>query len=156
MQKVDLLLADYAAHHRTGGNVACHFVGIPLIILGLLSMLGTVPIAASPVGAVTAAELLLLLSVAYYLTLDARLALGMAAAGLALDLAARALADWRLGLAAFVVGWVFQGIGHAVYEKRSPAFLRNLVHLMVGPIFLVNEVLRVRRVEPAEAAGAAS
>ena len=44
------------------------------------------------------------------------------------------------------MGWIFQGIGHAVYEKRSPAFLRNLVHLLVGPAFLVNEALHVRPV----------
>ncbi|MDQ5872777.1 MAG: DUF962 domain-containing protein, partial [Acidobacteriota bacterium] len=65
-----------------------------------------------------------------------------------LDLAARAVGDWRVGLAAFVIGWVFQAIGHAVYEKNRPAFFKNLQHLLVGPLFLVNELLRVRRVAP--------
>ncbi len=50
------------------------------------------------------------------------------------------------------MGWIFQGIGHAVYEKRSPAFLRNLVHLLVGPAFLVNEALRIRPVAKVDAA----
>ena len=58
----------------------------------------------------------------------------------------RAIANWRVGLAAFVVGWVFQGIGHAVYEKNKPAFVKNLVHLMVGPVFLINELLGLRPV----------
>lgn len=96
--------------------------------------------------AFTAAELLIVLTFAYYLTLDARLAIGMLVVSSALDLAAWKIADLRIGLISFVVGWIFQGIGHAVYEKRSPAFRRNLVHLLIGPIFLLNELLHVRTV----------
>jgi uncharacterized membrane protein YGL010W len=36
----------------------------------------------------------------------------------------------------FVLGWVFQFVGHYVYEKKSPAFARNLVHLLVGPLWI--------------------
>jgi len=36
-----------------------------------------------------------------------------------------------------------------VYERNRPAFFKNLVHLMVGPLFLMNELLRVRRSAPA-------
>jgi uncharacterized membrane protein YGL010W len=62
----------------------------------------------------------------------------------AIDVAARAIEGWRIGLAAFAVGWIFQGVGHAVYEKNRPAFFRNLLHLLVGPLFLMNELLKVR------------
>lgn len=148
MAKVDELLADYGDHHRTRGNVACHFVGIPLIVFGLLAALGAVRLGTAAGVTVTAAEILIGVGVVYYLTLDVRLALGMLAVTAGLDALGR-VAGWQAGVTAFVVGWVFQGIGHAVYEKRSPAFLRNFVHLMVGPIFLLNEVVRVRRVEPA-------
>ncbi len=65
-----------------------------------------------------------------------------------LDLAAPAVGDRRIGAAAFVVGWIFQAVGHAVYEKNRPAFFRNLLHLLVGPLFLVNELLGVRRAAP--------
>jgi uncharacterized membrane protein YGL010W len=61
-----------------------------------------------------------------------------------LDVAARGIGNWKVGLTAFVVGWIFQGIGHGRFEKNSPAFLQNIVHLMVGPLFLWNELLRVR------------
>jgi uncharacterized membrane protein YGL010W len=63
----------------------------------------------------------------------------------ACDAVAGAVGNWRIGLAAFIVGWVFQGIGHAVYEKKSPAFFRNLLHLMIGPVFLWNELIRRRK-----------
>lgn len=144
MKKVDSLLSDYAFYHRTTGNKACHFIGIPLIIFSLLALLRPVPL----VGWFTAAELLIALSVIYYLALDVRLAIGMLIVVSILDVAAWKFADARIGLIALVVGWIFQGIGHAVFEKKSPAFTRNLVHLMVGPLFLLNELLRVRAIQP--------
>jgi uncharacterized membrane protein YGL010W len=153
MRKIDALLADYASYHATKGNVACHFVGIPLIVFGILSMLLAVPIATLAIGfTVTAAEVLILLAGIYYLTLDARLGVAMVLATVLLDVLARAAGNAWIGVAAFVIGWIFQGIGHARYEHKAPAFLKNFVHLLVGPVFLVNEVLRVRAVHaPAEA-----
>jgi uncharacterized membrane protein YGL010W len=147
MKKVDSRLSDYAFYHRSRGNKVCHFIGIPLIIYSLFLLLRSFPLAES----ITAAELLLLLSFFYYLTLDLRLALAMLVLSVLLDLAAWKTADFRIGIVAFLIGWIFQGIGHAVYEKRSPAFLRNLVHLLVGPIFLLNEIWHVRPITPATA-----
>lgn len=143
MKRVDDLLSDYGAHHRTRGNLVCHAFGVTLIVFGILSMLAELRL-----GPVTAGEILIAAVVLYYATLDLPLAAAMLAAFVILDLAARAAQDWRVGLAAFVIGWVFQAIGHAVYEKNRPAFFKNLQHLLVGPLFLVNELLRVRRVAP--------
>ena len=128
--------ADYAAFHGTPGNRACHYVGIPLIVLTLFSLLGAVPL--FPVGSytVTLAEVLLVLATVYYLTLDATLAALMFAASLALLLLGRVL-PLGLAFALFVLGWVFQFVGHYVYEKRSPAFYRNLAHLLVGPLWIL-------------------
>lgn len=142
MRRVDALLADYGSFHRTRGNLACHGIGIPLIVFGVIAFLRLVPIGAT---GWTAAEAVIAATVLYYATLDVLLALAMLVPFVLLDLVARAIGDWRVGLAAFVAGWIFQGIGHARYEKKAPAFLRNLVHLLVGPLFLVNELLRIRR-----------
>ena len=110
-------------------------------LFGILSMLQTVRIA----GPWTAAEVLIAAAAVFYVSRDPLLGLATTAAGALLDVAARAVGDWRIGAAAFALGWVFQGIGHAVYEKSSPAFFRNLVHLLVGPAFLVNEAIGIRR-----------
>lgn len=144
MKRVDDLLSDYGAHHRTHGNLVCHAFGVTLIVFGILSLLAEIR-----VGPLTAGEILIAVVVLYYATLDLPLAGAMLAAFALLDLAARAVGDWKVGLAAFVVGWVFQAIGHAVYEKNRPAFFKNLQHLLVGPLFLVNELLKVRRIAPA-------
>lgn len=143
MKRVDDLLSDYGAHHRTRGNLVCHAFGVTLIVFGILSLLAELR-----VGPLTAAEIVIAVVVLYYATLDLPLAGAMLGAFILLDLAARAVGDWRIGLAAFAVGWVFQAVGHAVYEKNRPAFFKNLQHLLVGPLFLVNELLGVRRVAP--------
>jgi len=33
--------------------------------------------------------------------------------------------------------WAIQLAGHAVWEKRSPAFTRNLLQALVGPLYFV-------------------
>jgi uncharacterized membrane protein YGL010W len=146
MRRVDVLLTDYASYHRTRGNLVCHFFGITLIVFGSVTVLRTVRLPGAP--AATAAELLIGAALLFYLTLDASLALVMLIELALVDIAARAIADWRVGLAAFLLGWVFQGVGHARFERNSPAFFKNLAHLMVGPLFLANELLRIRPTSP--------
>jgi uncharacterized membrane protein YGL010W len=38
------------------------------------------------------------------------------------------------------VGWAFQFVGHWI-EGNSPAFFRNPVYLLVGPVWLVRRAL---------------
>ena len=128
--------ADYAAFHGTPGNKACHYVGIPLIVLTLFSLLGAVPLFAVGSYTVTLAEVLLVLATVYYLTLDGTLAVLMFVASAALLVLGRTL-PLGVALGLFVLGWVFQFVGHYVYEKRSPAFYRNLAHLLVGPLWIL-------------------
>jgi uncharacterized membrane protein YGL010W len=143
MKSIDALLADYGSHHRTRGNLVCHVLGITLIVFGVLAMLAQIR-----VGPVRVSEVVIAAVVLYDATLDLSLAAGLLVAFGFLDVGARAVADWRIGLAAFVLGWIFQAVGHAVYERNRPAFFKNLEHLAVGPLFLVNELLKVRRPSP--------
>ncbi len=144
LRRVDALLADYASYHRARGNLVCHAFGITLIAFGIVAML--LPLRFWGAAPFTAAEVVIAAAFLFYLALDAPLGLLLLVEFTLLDIVARAVADWRTGLAAFVVGWIFQGIGHAHFEKNHPAFFKNLVHLMVGPVFLLNELLRIRPV----------
>jgi len=47
--------------------------------------------------------------------------------------------NWRWALAMFVVGWILQFVGHAI-EGNQPAFFRNPVYLLVGPLWLFKRV----------------
>ena len=128
--------SDYAAFHGTPGNRACHYIGIPLIVVGLFGLLGAIPMATVGGCTVTVADVALLGATVYYLTLDAALAALMLAAFVVLDLLGRQI-PVALAAALFLVGWIFQFVGHYVYEKRAPAFYRNLAHLLVGPLWIL-------------------
>jgi uncharacterized membrane protein YGL010W len=127
--------ADYASFHRAPGNVACHYVGIPLIVFAIVSLLARLPLATLGGFRVTAAEAVMAAVVLFYLRLDVPLAAMMLVVFAVLDAAGRgvpAVAAWAL----FVVGWIFQYAGHYVFEKKSPAFYKNLAHLLVGPLWI--------------------
>lgn len=128
--------ADYASFHGTPGNKACHYVAVPLIVLTLFALLAQVEVATVGGFTVTLAEVLILLVTAYYLTLDPPLALLMLAASAALAWAGRFLPP-AAAVVLFVAGWILQFIGHYVYEHRSPAFFRNVTHLLVGPLWIL-------------------
>jgi uncharacterized membrane protein YGL010W len=42
----------------------------------------------------------------------------------------------RWALALFVLGWILQFVGHAI-EGNQPAFFKNPVYLLVGPLWLL-------------------
>lgn len=132
--------ADYAAFHRTPGNQACHYVGIPLIVLSILSLLSQVTAFTLAGYPLTLAAIALALITAYYLTLDVGLALFMLViAAVMIALGSRIPVPWAIGL--FVLGWIFQYLGHYAYEKKSPAFYKNLTHLLIGPLWILAKAL---------------
>jgi len=60
---------------------------------------------------------------------------------LALLLSGGAVSVWLAwGIGLFVVGWVFQFVGH-YYEGKKPAFVDDIMGLVIGPLFVVAEVL---------------
>ena len=42
---------------------------------------------------------------------------------------------WRWAVGLFIVGWIFQFMGHAI-EGNQPAFFKNPMYLLVGPWWL--------------------
>jgi uncharacterized membrane protein YGL010W len=144
MKTLEQHLTQYAAYHRDPRNIATHFVGIPLIVLGVGILLsrpgwnvGGLPLSAASV-AITLTGL-------FYFRLDLALGLVMASllgvtGWLGAVLAAQSTTVWLgAGLGTFIGGWVIQFVGH-LYEGKKPAFVDDVVGLLQGPLFLVAEV----------------
>lgn len=136
-------LATYAAYHRDRRNIATHFVGIPLIVIAIATLLSR-PVFDVAGLALSPAVLVVLALVPFYLRLDLRLGLATLA-GYALALAfgawcaAQATVTWlAVGIGLFVIGWVIQFVGHA-WEGRKPAFVDDILQLVIGPLFVVAE-----------------
>ena len=143
------LMVQYAHYHRDRRNIATHVVGIPLIFLSIgVLMLGP---AWSVAGqTLTLAWAMWGLTSLWYLS-RGDLLLGVATSvvnGVLIAAAhevpplaqALGLAVWQAGLGLFFIGWVIQFIGH-YFEGRKPAFVDDLVGLLVGPMFVVGELL---------------
>jgi uncharacterized membrane protein YGL010W len=138
MPDIQALFADYASYHRTKGNKAFHRLGIPLIMLTAIGMLVRVHVT----GQVDAAMILIALAEVYYLLAEWRLAIAMLAVSVAFYFIGAAIPLW-LNAALFVLGWIFQFVGHSVYEHRNQAFFRNFTHLLVGPLWILNDLIPV-------------
>jgi uncharacterized membrane protein YGL010W len=139
------LLSQYAEYHRDRRNIATHFVGEPMIMFGALVLLSR---PAFELGGVvlTPAWMLLALVIVWTLSRGAA-ALGLVTATVWLVLAWLAhrveggTGSWLAwGAGFFIVGWVIQFVGH-YYEGKKPAFVDDLVGLLVGPMFVVLEML---------------
>ena len=140
------LLNQYAEYHRDRRNILTHFVGVPMIVFGVGVLLAGRQFMLAGL-ALTPAWVAFALAAAWYLT-RGNLGLGVATTagvGLLMALAHRVssapLATWLAwGLGFFAVGWVIQFIGH-YYEGKKPAFADDIVGLLVGPMFVVLEML---------------
>ncbi len=140
------LLAQYAAYHRDRRNILTHFVGVPMIVFAVAVLLARPSFALGGLP-LTPAWIVFALAALWYLT-RGHLGIGMATTAvvgvlvaLAHPLGAGSTAQWLAwGLGLFVVGWIIQFVGH-YYEGRKPAFADDLVGLLVGPAFVVLEML---------------
>jgi len=133
------LFDEYIASHQHPTNRLTHKVAIPVIVLHIVAMLDWVRLVSLPLlpgGSLTLAHVAWVLASVWYLRADAKLgAIVSAAAALCIPLG-RLLPVWAV-VALAVFGWLVQLAGHAVWEKKSPSFLTNLVHALVGPLFFV-------------------
>jgi uncharacterized membrane protein YGL010W len=152
MKNLTQHLVQYAAYHRDSRNILTHFVGVPPIVFAVVILLsrpaytwGGVP--ASP------AVWLALAAAAFYIRLDLKLGAVLSlflvvcvygAASVA-ALSTTAWLGWGIGI--FAVGWAVQFLGH-YFEGRKPAFVDDVMGLLIGPLFVTAELaflLRFRR-----------
>ncbi len=133
MSKADLF-KDYASYHSDRRNRACHAFGIPLIVLGIFGLGHLVRLGpAIDLTAVAAVALLI-----YYAAIDMRGALIALVVFIILYFVAIRL-SWQESLAAFIIGWGFQFLGHKL-EGSKPKFFENLIYLLIGPLYVFEEV----------------
>ncbi|ABV35766.1 protein of unknown function DUF962 [Shewanella sediminis HAW-EB3] len=147
MKSAEEQLSTYKSVHLNPKNIRTHFVGIPLIIWSLFLLLNLIPVKFfaldEPAISINVAGAFTIGVLIYYIRLHARLAIGLTLFIIPVlytsHLVAQLLGAVWIALAVFVIGWVFQLIGHQ-YEKAKPAFVDDLNQLLIGPFFLMAEV----------------
>ena len=140
MSAKDRLFADYDGYHQNRRNKVCHFIGIPLIVATTIGLLLRWDFVTVGRFGISAGDGVLLGATLFYAVIAPSLALPMLAATAFLGALGRALPpSWAVGL--FVLGWIFQFVGHLGYEKKSPAFLKNAGHLLIGPLWVLEAAM---------------
>ena len=140
------LLTQYAEYHRDRRNIISHFVGVPMIVFAVGVLLARPAFMLGGL-ALTPAWMVFAVVTLWYLT-RGELLLGVSVSlgvGLLLLLGERVAqgttTTWLAwGLSMFAAGWLIQFIGHW-YEGRKPAFVDDIVGLVVAPMFIVAEAM---------------
>ena len=143
MTKLEQLLSQYAAYHLDQKNIFTHFIGIPLIVFSIICLTARAGISLAGFE-LTLALLLMIASCIYYFSLDRIFGIVMLVIfaliyPLAYQIAQMQMASWLgLSIGIFMVGWLFQFVGH-YYEKKKPAFFDDVIGLAIGPLFVLAE-----------------
>lgn len=135
VRRIDALLEHYAQSHRHPLNERIHYVAIPLIMLSLIGLLFSV----HP----WLAYAFILASMVYYLRLSLPFAWAMTAWSAVLLALVHAMGPHRVVwcVSIFVGAWVLQFIGHKI-EGKKPSFFEDIQYLWVGPLFVLQPLMR--------------
>ncbi len=149
MRKVDQFLAEYGASHQNPTNKLIHWICVPLIVLSVIGLLGSIPVPEfisniSP--RLNFGSIALILGIIYYAFLSLPLALGMVLFSIAIVYVIHLMlgidiALWKQSLAIFVAAWAVQFVGHEI-EGKKPSFLKDIQFLMIGPLWLLSFIYK--------------
>jgi uncharacterized membrane protein YGL010W len=152
MRKIDALLSEYGESHQNSTNKAIHWICVPAIFFSLIGLIASIP--SGPVQTVLGqgnpyanwAIVVLLLVIAYYVTLSIWLTIGMALFALLCMylirvIAATGLEVWLVSAIIFVVAWIGQFWGHKI-EGKKPSFLKDIQFLLIGPAWLMHFIYK--------------
>ena len=137
-------LTQYAYYHQDQRNIHTHFVGVPMILLAVVILMSRLQMAVGD-AVISLAMVAAVLTTVFYLRLDLRfgVVMGLILAVMVVAgqwLAAQSATLWLAsGVGLFVVGWVIQFVGH-YYEGKKPAFVDDIVGLLIGPLFVAAEL----------------
>lgn len=138
-------LSTYAEYHRDSRNITTHLFGVPVIVFSVILLLSR-PEFQLLGWVLNPAIILFPLVMLFYLRLNVVFAIILGALMVGAILISREIAQLSTaiwlgsGIGLFVVGWIVQFIGHH-YEGKKPAFVDDLVGLLIGPLFVLAEIL---------------
>lgn len=146
-------LFTYKQQHSNALNRLLHYIGIPAIVFSLLMLLNWLSIDIARTWVIPFSWFLLLGALVYYFFLNVRVALLTTVIMIPITY----LAIWiaqptptlfssTVCLVLFFGGWILQFTGH-FFEKSRPAFLQSITQLLIGPLFIIVEILTALKID---------
>lgn len=150
MRTLSQYLDAYGVSHRNPTNKIIHYFCVPLIFFASLGLLWCIPVGSwlGMEGAaalwINGATIVSALGAIFYLKLSIIAALVMGgwlavSLGLILLIAASPLSLLWTSALIWVAAWAAQFYGHKV-EGAKPSFSEDLLFLLIGPLFVVDEL----------------
>ena len=136
--------AMYTAYHRDHRNVWTHVVGVPAIVLAIVLGLHRIGLGFIWPG-LTLGWLFVAFFVCFYIWLQPKAGAVLSALLIVGSYVMAGYAGlpsgsfWLLFAVLFIGGWIFQLVGHSVFEGRRPALTDNLLQIFIAPLFLIME-----------------
>ncbi len=133
------LFSEYDRYHRDPINRLTHKVAIPLIFFNAIAMLDWVKpfvMAGASGPAISLAHVAIAASLVWYVRMSAKLSVALAASFAVMLVIGWTTPPW-LVVALGIAGWVVQLLGHLVWEKNAPNFMRNGIQALVGPAYFL-------------------
>jgi len=138
---------EYQSFHQNPTNRMLHWVGVPLLILGLLGLLSFLQFGPPFLGNLMAWDaglILCMVSVLFYFWVNWPLGLPFSLVFIGFYICGKQLMlahAWPLLGGLFLAGWILQIVGHSQFEKRAPAFLKSGEHILIGPLWIFAQLI---------------
>lgn len=133
-------LDEYTLSHKNKVNKLIHKICVPSIMLSIFMILDSIP------GPVSFCFMLVSFSMVFYLATKTPMKfvliiLIQSALFLLITFALKMPLKLYLGIGIFVIAWIGQFYGHHV-EGKKPSFLKDLLFLLIGPIWVWYDLLK--------------
>lgn len=142
MKTLDQWFQEYGESHQNRKNQILHKICVPVIFFTVVGFLLLIPFA---VGPLKVGEILLIVALAWYLSLGFRAFIVMLVQLGISYILFNALATVVYPLipliVLFVVAWIGQFIGHNI-EGKKPSFFKDLQFLLIGPLWVLRPLFK--------------
>ena len=146
----DQWFAEHGLVHVDHRSEFIHWLCVPLLFLGVLGLLWSIPIPPAFAATVPGFRWSLpavILALIYYLRLSAPLAFGVFGFILLCvvvidQIAVRApWPVWQVCAALFAIGWIGELVGRVI-DHRIPSLARDFAFILIGPPWLLSKLYR--------------
>ena len=142
MKTLDQWFQEYGESHQNRKNQILHKICVPVIFFTVVGFLLLIPYA---VGPLKMGEILLIVALAWYLSLGFRAFLVMLVLLGISYILFNALGTVVYPLipliVLFVIAWIGQFIGHNI-EGKKPSFFKDLQFLLIGPLWVLRPLFK--------------
>jgi uncharacterized membrane protein YGL010W len=142
--RIQKLFQDYSEYHAHPMNQRLHYFGVYSIVVSVLGLLAFATFGGSQfldqLFRPDLGSVLVVIALMFYFYMDWKLAIPFTLVLMGCYFIGRSLSVEVL-ITVQILGWIIQYIGHLKFEKKAPAFYKNLTHLLIGPFWLFAKLI---------------